>query len=184
MCCVRRRCRVSYWWAIPDLQSGQRKWTQEWCFVPVRQSVESKPLAARLRRKDEYDYHPSDYRTLCGNRCRQARASCGSGNGSGGQRSGDHNSVVRNDGASVTGVASVLTRGRLHQRCPGEHGMVLVPVKNILEEQCKITLVCARNTGRRKETKPIFRTPLIWPSIIGMACSREVTCRSGHRGAS
>ena len=55
--------RVANW-------SGRRIWTQEWCFVPVRQNVESKPLAARLRRKDEYDrMRQTKYRIDRGSGC-------------------------------------------------------------------------------------------------------------------
>jgi len=96
---------------------GRRRWTQDWGFVPVRQivAVKRRPLSDAERTR--YDHDPGYYRTLCGNRCRQAWA----GGGSGGQRSGDHNPVVCSHDACFERSARLAARSRLHDGCKGEH---------------------------------------------------------------
>jgi hypothetical protein len=125
--------RVSNW-------SGRRIWTEEWCFEPVRQNVERKRRLLVLRRKDEYDHDPSNYRTVCGNRCRQARASSSRSGGSGGQRSG---AWLRHEGCTTVAMEST--------------GSYWIPVKNILEQDLAITLVCARKHRPKKGDKTDFR---------------------------
>jgi len=65
---------------------GRRRWTQDWGFVPVRQSVAVKRRPSSDAERTRYDHDPGNYRTLCGNRCRQAWAGGSRGGGSGGQR--------------------------------------------------------------------------------------------------
>ena len=82
------------------------------------------PAAHHVERTSD-DHDPSCKRALCGNRCRQERFGDSRHDGSGRQRSGDSDSMVRNNGSRIGGVARVATPGKGYVGCDGEHGFVL-----------------------------------------------------------